>query len=122
MWAAGFSVNVLSLMGLSLTIGILVDDSIVIIEAITRAPAAGLRGDAAAIAGRTELGGAAIAITLVDVAVFAPIGLMNGIVGEFMREFALVIVFATAFSLLVSFTLTPLLTARWAGAHERGQL
>ncbi|HEX3671188.1 MAG TPA: efflux RND transporter permease subunit, partial [Candidatus Cybelea sp.] len=119
MWALGFTLNVLSLMGLSLTIGILVDDSIVIIEAIARAAARGLRGDDAALAGRSEIGGAAFAITFVDVAVFLPIGMMNGIVGEFMREFALVIVFATAFSLLVSFTLTPLLTARWALArHE----
>jgi HAE1 family hydrophobic/amphiphilic exporter-1 len=114
MWAMGFNLNILSLMGLSLTIGILVDDSIVIIEAISRAARRGLIGDAAALTGRKELGGAAFAITFVDVAVFLPIGLMNGIVGEFMREFALVIVFATAFSLLVSFTLTPLLCARWA--------
>src|SRR5580700_684720 len=114
MWAMGFTLNVLSLMGLSLTIGILVDDSIVIIEAIARAASRGLRGDDAALAGRREIGGAAFAITLVDVAVFLPIGVMSGIVGEFMREFALVIVFATAFSLLVSFTLTPLMTARWA--------
>lgn len=114
MWAMGFSLNVLSLMGLSLTIGILVDDSIVIIEAIARAVARGLHGDEAALAGRREIGGAALAITLVDVAVFLPIGVMSGIVGEFMREFALVIVFATAVSLLVSFTLVPLLSARWA--------
>lgn len=114
MWILGFTVNVLSLMGLSLTIGILVDDSIVILEAIARAARRGLRGPDAAMAGRSELGSAAFAITLVDVAVFAPIGFMSGIVGEFMREFALVIVIATAFSLLVSFTLTPLLAGAWA--------
>ncbi len=118
MWALGFTINVLSLMGLSLTIGILVDDSIVIIEAITRNAARGLRGEHAALAGRKELGGAAVAITLVDVAVFAPIALISGLVGEFMREFGLVIVLATGFSLLVSLTLTPLLAARWAMAHE----
>ena len=118
MWVLGFSLNVLSLMGLSLTIGILVDDSIVIIEAIAAAVARGLGGDEAALAGRREIGGAAFAITLVDVAVFLPIGIMSGIVGEFMREFALVIVFATAMSLLVSFTLTPLLCARWALAQR----
>ncbi len=114
MRALGFSINVLSLMGLSMIVGILVDDSIVIIEAITRASERGLSGDDAALAGRGELGGATIAITLVDVVVFAPIAAMEGIVGEFMREFAAVIVIATAFSLLVSFTLTPLLCARWA--------
>jgi HAE1 family hydrophobic/amphiphilic exporter-1 len=122
MWAMGFTLNLLSLMGLSLTIGILVDDSIVIIEAIARAAKRGETGDEAALAGRQEIGGAAFAITLVDVAVFLPIGAMNGIVGEFMREFALVIVFATAFSLLVSFTLTPLLTARWALARSGDSL
>lgn len=114
MWAAGFSINVLSLMGLSLTIGILVDDSIVILEAIAMNAKRGLPADDAALAGRNEIGGAAFAITLVDVAVFAPMAFMGGVVGQFMREFGLTIVFATAFSLLVSFTLSPLLAARWA--------
>lgn len=114
MWMAHFTINVLSLMGLSLTVGILVDDSIVIIEAIVRHARTGVSGDDAALAGRRELGGAAIAITLVDVAVFAPIALTSGLVGAFMREFGLVVVFATGFSLLVAFTLTPLLAARWS--------
>ncbi|HEY4441396.1 MAG TPA: efflux RND transporter permease subunit, partial [Candidatus Elarobacter sp.] len=114
MWAAGFTLDVLSLMGLSLTVGILVDDSIVIVEAIARAVRRGERGDAAALSGRRELGGVAVAITAVDVAVFAPIAFMPGLIGAFMREFGLVVVFATAFSLLVSFTLAPLLAARWA--------
>src|SRR5580704_4193506 len=114
MWIMGFTIDVLSLMGLSLTIGILVDDSIVIIEAIATNATRGLPGDDAALAGRNELGGAALAITLVDVAVFTPIAFMSGLAGQFMREFGLVIVFATAFSLLTSFTLTPLLAARWA--------
>lgn len=125
MWALDFTINVLTLMGLSLTIGILVDDSIVILEAITRNAARGMLPDEAAMAGRRELGGAAFAITLVDVAVFAPIALMNGIVGEFMREFAIVVILATAFSLLVALTLTPLLASRWAiaraGSHIQGQ-
>ncbi|HLJ82755.1 MAG TPA: efflux RND transporter permease subunit [Candidatus Eremiobacteraceae bacterium] len=114
MWMLGFSIDLLSLMGLSLTIGILVDDSIVVIENITRHREMGKRADEAALVGRTEIGGAAVAITLVDVVVFAPIAFMGGIVGEFLREYALVIVTATMFSLLVSFTLTPLLAAKWA--------
>jgi HAE1 family hydrophobic/amphiphilic exporter-1 len=118
MWIAGFTIDVLSLMGLSLTVGILVDDSIVIIEAIVRASRRGLPPNEAALAGRRELGGAAVAITLADVAVFAPIALTSGLVGAFMREFGLVVVFATAFSLLVSFTLTPLLAARWSLSRE----
>lgn len=119
MQCLGLTLNVLSLMGLSLTIGILVDDSIVIIEAVSVARARGLSAQAAALAGRRELGGAAFAITLVDVAVFAPLAFMDGIVGEFMREFGLVVVIATAFSLLVAFTLTPLLTSRWEAHRER---
>jgi hydrophobic/amphiphilic exporter-1 (mainly G- bacteria), HAE1 family len=114
MWIMGFSVDLLSLMGLSLTIGILVDDSIVVIENITRHREMGKPADEAAIVGRTEIGGAAIAITLVDVVVFAPIAFMSGIVGQFLREYGLVIVTSTMFSLLVSFTLTPLLAAKWA--------
>ncbi len=114
MWAMGFTIDVLSLMGLSITIGILVDDSIVVIEAIANAAKRGLKRDAAALEGRNEVGAAAFAITLVDVAVFAPIAFMSGIVGQFMREFGLVVVFATTCSLIVSFTLTPLLAARWS--------
>ncbi|MBV8171313.1 MAG: efflux RND transporter permease subunit [Candidatus Eremiobacteraeota bacterium] len=114
MWLLGFSIDLLSLMGLSLTIGILVDDSIVVIENITRHREMGKPPEEAAIVGRTEIGGAAIAITLVDVVVFTPIAFMGGIVGQFLREYGLVIVTATLFSLLVSFTLTPLLSAHWA--------
>jgi HAE1 family hydrophobic/amphiphilic exporter-1 len=83
MWIMGFTIDVLSLMGLSLTIGILVDDSIVIIEAIATNATRGLPGDDAALAGRNELGGAALAITLVDVAVFTPIAFMSGLAGGF---------------------------------------
>ncbi|MDQ6767657.1 MAG: efflux RND transporter permease subunit [Candidatus Eremiobacteraeota bacterium] len=114
MWVMNMTIDVLSLMGLSLTVGILVDDSIVVLENITRHRLMGKSADEAAIDGRTEIGNAAIAITLVDVVVFAPIAFMSGIVGQFLREFALVIVVATLFSLLVSFTLTPLLAAHWA--------
>jgi HAE1 family hydrophobic/amphiphilic exporter-1 len=113
-WMLGFTIDVLSLMGLSLTIGILVDDSIVVIENITRHRELGQGPEDAAITGRSEIGGAAIAITLVDVVVFAPIAFMSGIIGQYMKEFGLVVVCATLFSLLVSFTLTPLLAAKWA--------
>ncbi len=114
MWTLGFSIDLLSLMGLSLTIGILVDDSIVVLENITRHRDMGKPPEEAAVAGRSEIGGAAIAITLVDVVVFTPIAFMGGIVGQFLREYALVIVTATMFSLFVSFTLAPLLAAHWA--------
>jgi HAE1 family hydrophobic/amphiphilic exporter-1 len=110
----GFTVDVISLMGLGLTIGILVDDSIVVLENITRHRALGESPMDAAYSGRTEIGSAAVAITLVDVVVFLPIAFLSGIVGKYMKEFGIVIVVATLFSLLVSFTLTPLLAAKWS--------
>jgi HAE1 family hydrophobic/amphiphilic exporter-1 len=105
-------------MGLGLTIGILVDDSIVVLENITRHRSLGESPMDAAYTGRTEIGGAAVAITLVDVVVFLPIAFLSGIVGKYMKEFGIVIVVATLFSLLVSFTLTPLLAARWSVKHQ----
>ncbi|GAC1550105.1 MAG: efflux RND transporter permease subunit [Vulcanimicrobiaceae bacterium] len=111
----GFTVDVISLMGLGLTIGILVDDSIVVLENITRhRDELGEGAMEAAFNGRTEIGNAAVAITLVDVVVFLPIAFLSGIVGKYMKEFGIVIVVATLFSLLVSFTLTPLLAGRWS--------
>jgi HAE1 family hydrophobic/amphiphilic exporter-1 len=109
-----FTLDVVSLMGLSLIIGILVDDSIVVLENITRHRDLGEGPFDAAISGRGEIGGAAVAITLVDVVVFLPIAFLSGIVGKFMVEFGVVVVVATLFSLFVSFTLTPMLAARWS--------
>jgi len=109
-----FTVDLISMMGLGLTIGILVDDSIVVLENITRHRDMGEAPLDAAYLGRTEIGQAAITITLVDVVVFLPIAFLSGIVGKYMKEFGIVIVVATLFSLLVSFTLTPLLAGRWS--------
>ncbi|GAC1576862.1 MAG: hypothetical protein NVS3B7_09930 [Candidatus Elarobacter sp.] len=114
MRALHFTLDIVSLMALSLIIGILVDDSIVVLENITRHRDMGERPMEAAISGRSEIGGAAVAITLVDVVVFLPIAFLSGIVGKFMIEFGIVVVVATLFSLLVSFTLTPMLAARWS--------
>ena len=110
----GFHIDSMSMMGLSLIIGILVDDSIVVLENVTRHRDLGEDPMNAAINGRTEIGSAAIAITLVDVIVFLPIAFLPGIVGAYMKEFAAVVVMATLFSLFVSFTLTPLLAAKWS--------
>jgi HAE1 family hydrophobic/amphiphilic exporter-1 len=110
----GFTVDLISMMGLGLTIGILVDDSIVVLENITRHRDMGEKPLDAAYTGRTEIGQAAITITLVDVVVFLPIAFLSGIVGKYMKEFGVVIVVATLFSLFVSFTLTPLLAGRWS--------
>jgi HAE1 family hydrophobic/amphiphilic exporter-1 len=112
--AMHFTLDIVSLMGLSLIIGILVDDSIVVLENITRHRDLGESPFDAALKGRGEIGGAAVAITLVDVVVFLPIAFMSGIVGKYMIEFGIVVVVATLFSLLVSFTLTPMLAARWS--------
>jgi HAE1 family hydrophobic/amphiphilic exporter-1 len=114
MAAFGFSLNLMTLMALSLVVGILVDDSIVILENIFRHMEMGKNKRKAAIEGRAEIGFTAIAITLVDIVVFVPMALSGGMIGNILREFSLVVVFSTLMSLLVSFTLTPLLASRWA--------
>jgi HAE1 family hydrophobic/amphiphilic exporter-1 len=111
MYFAGFSFNLLSLMALTLCVGILVDDSIVILENIHRHRRMGKDSEKAAVDGRLEIGMAAVAITMQDVVVFVPIAFMTGLVGQLFREFGLTVVFATLFSLFVSFTLTPMLSA-----------
>jgi len=112
MYQLHFTLNMMSLMGLSLVVGTLVDDSIVVIENIQRHRDMGKNPIAAAIEGRKEVGMAAVAITLCDIVVFAPISLVSGIVGQMFREFGLTIVAATLFSLIVSFTITPMLSSR----------
>ncbi|MFZ1081377.1 MAG: efflux RND transporter permease subunit, partial [Candidatus Kryptoniota bacterium] len=114
MYAMGFTINLVSTMGLALVIGILVDDSIVVLENIHRHMELGEDKRTAAINGRSEIGFAAIAITLVDVVVFLPIALVGGLVGKIFREFGLTIVISTLISLFVSFTLTPMLASRWS--------
>lgn len=111
--------DAVSTMGLSLAIGILVDDSIVVLENIHHQFALGRDRRSAAIVGRTQIGTAAVAITLVDVVVFLPIGFAAGLVGRVLREFGLVVAFATLVSLLVSFTLTPLLAVVDYANRER---
>ncbi|MGE5372489.1 MAG: efflux RND transporter permease subunit [Solirubrobacterales bacterium] len=111
MYYAGFSFNVLTLLGLTMCIGILVDDSIVVLENIHRHRMMGKDAAVAALDGRTEIGMAAIAITLSDVVVFGPIAFMTGMVGQFFKQFGLTVVVATLFSLFVSFTLTPMLAS-----------
>ena len=110
----GFTINLITLMALTLVIGILVDDSIVVLENIHRHLELGEQPKEAAIKGRGEIGLAAIAITLVDVVVFLPIAMLSGVVGKIFREFGLTVVVSTLFSLFVSFTLTPLLASRWS--------
>lgn len=113
MYAMGFSLNLMSLMAMSLVVGILVDDSIVVLENIYRHLEMGVEKKQAALDGRNEIGFTALAITLVDVVVFLPLALSGGLIGNILREFALVVVFSTLMSLFVSFTVTPMLASRF---------
>ncbi|MDD8016885.1 MAG: efflux RND transporter permease subunit [Bacteroidota bacterium] len=114
MYAMGFSLNLMTLLGMSLVIGILVDDSIVVLENIYHHIEKGEPTRTAALRGRNEIGFAALSITLVDVVVFLPLSLVGGLVGNILREFALVVVGSTLMSLFVSFTITPMLASRFA--------
>ncbi|ANI87936.1 acriflavin resistance protein [Arachidicoccus ginsenosidimutans] len=113
MYLFGMSLNLMTLMALSLVVGILVDDSIVILENIMRHMEMGKNRKTATIDGRSEIGFTAMAITLVDVVVFLPMALTSGLIGSILREFALVVVCSTLMSLFVCFTLTPLLASRF---------
>jgi HAE1 family hydrophobic/amphiphilic exporter-1 len=120
MYALGFSLNIMSLMALALMIGILVDDSIVVLENIHRHLQLGENPFTAALNGRGEIGMAAIAITLADVVVYTPVAFVSGTLGQLFRQYGLTIVAATLFSLLISFTLTPMLASRWLKHEEAG--
>ena len=119
MYALGFSLNIMSLMALALMIGILVDDSIVVLENIHRHLGLGENPHQAALTGRAEIGLAAIAITMADVVVYTPIAFISGILGQLFRQYGLTVVAATLFSLLISFTLTPMLASRWLRHDEK---
>jgi hydrophobic/amphiphilic exporter-1 (mainly G- bacteria), HAE1 family len=114
MYVLNFSLNMLTLLALSLVIGILVDDSIVVLENIYRHLEKGKDRVKASLDGRSEIGFSALAITMVDVVVFLPLSLVSGMIGNLLREFSLVVVFSTLMSLFVSFTVTPLLASRFS--------
>ncbi|MBI1224139.1 MAG: AcrB/AcrD/AcrF family protein [Bacteroidetes bacterium] len=118
MYAAGFTLNLMTLLAMSLVIGILVDDSIVVLENIYRYMEHGVKRKRASLIGRNEIAFTALSITLVDVVVFVPIALTSGIVGNIMRSFALVVTFSTLMSLFVSFTLTPMLASRFSKVEK----
>lgn len=108
------TLDTVSLLGMTLAIGILVDDSTVTLENIDRHFEMGETPYNAALRGRSEIGMAAIVITLVDVVVFLPIAFLKSQVGEQLQEFGLVVAISTLASLFVSFTVTPTLAGRWA--------
>jgi hydrophobic/amphiphilic exporter-1 (mainly G- bacteria), HAE1 family len=121
MKALDFSLNTMTLMALSLAIGILIDDAIVVRENITRHAEMGKDHITAAREGTAEIGPAVIATTLSILAVFIPVAFMGGIVGRFFFSFGIVVAFAVAISLFVSFTLDPMLSAVWPDPeHEKG--
>lgn len=114
MYFLNYSLNLMTLLAMSLVIGILVDDSIVVLENIYRHLEMGKDRRTASLDGRNEIGFAALSITLVDVVVFLPMALVPGLVGSLVRQFSLVIVVSTLSSLVVSFTLTPMISSRFA--------
>jgi HAE1 family hydrophobic/amphiphilic exporter-1 len=119
----GFTLNIITLLALALAVGIVIDDAIVVLENIFRfVHEKGMKPFPAAIAATKDIGLAVLATTLSLVAVFLPIGFMSGIVGRFMSSFGFTMAFAIGVSLFVSFTVTPMLAARWLdppGAQKR---
>jgi HAE1 family hydrophobic/amphiphilic exporter-1 len=119
-YAFGFTLNTMTLMALSLVIGILIDDAIVVRENIVRHVEAGEDHFEAARHGTSEIGFAVIATTLSILAVFVPVAFMGGIVGRFFFQFGIVVAFAVSVSLFVSFTLDPMLSSRWYDPQAEG--
>ncbi len=118
MWAAGFSIDNLSLMALVISVGFVVDDAIVMIENMHRNLERGMAPLAAAIAGARQIGFTVLSISLSLVAAFAPLVFMGGIIGRLLREFSLTLIFAIAVSTVVSLTVTPMVCAHFIKAES----
>jgi HAE1 family hydrophobic/amphiphilic exporter-1 len=121
-WACGFTLNFMTLLGLSLAIGVLIDDAIVVRENIVRHMERGADRRTAASAGTQEIGLAVTSTTLSIIAVFIPVAFMGGGAGEWFRPFALTVTAAVVVSLFISFTVDPMLSAYWGdpvGYRER---
>lgn len=112
MWLLGYTLNLMTLLAMSLIIGILVDDSIVVLENIQRHLDMGKEKRTASMDGRMEIGFSALSITLVDVVVFLPILFLQVFIADMLKQFAVVVITSTLTSLLVGFTLTPWLASR----------
>ena len=123
MYWFGFTINMITLMALSLCVGLLIDDAIVVRENIVRHVQMGKGSYQAAMDGTQEIGLAVLATTLSIVAVFLPIGFMGGIIGKFFHEFGITIVAAVLISMFVSFTLDPMLSSIWEdpSIHAHGE-
>ncbi|HSF18010.1 MAG TPA: efflux RND transporter permease subunit [Vicinamibacteria bacterium] len=115
----GFTLNVITLLALTLAVGIVIDDAVIVLEIIFRyMEEKKLSPREAAVEGTREVGLAVIAMTLSLIAVFLPVAFMAGIVGRFMNSFGVTMAFAIAVSLLVAFTLTPMMSARWLRVED----
>jgi HAE1 family hydrophobic/amphiphilic exporter-1 len=122
MWYMDFTLNMLTMLALTLSVGIVIDDAIVVLENIYRFIEEKHENQIeAAIEATKEIGLAVLATTLSLVAIFVPVGFMGGIVGRFMKSFGLTMAFAIMVSLVVSFTLTPMLAARWLKVKRHGK-
>lgn len=117
-WAFGFTINMMTLLALSLSIGLLIDDAIVVRENIVRHADMGKDHVTAALDGTKEIGLAVLATTLTIVAVFLPVAFMGGIIGRFFYQFGVTVSTAVLISMFVSFTLDPMLSAHWAEKHN----
>ncbi len=115
----GFTLNIMTMLGLSLSIGILIDDSIVVLENIYRRMEEGEAPEQASREGASEIGLAVMATTLSIVAVFIPVAFMKGIVGKFFFEFGITVTIAVLISLFVSLTLTPMMTSRFLSYRKK---
>ena len=121
-WYMGFTLNMLTMLALTLSVGIVIDDAIVVLENIYRFIEEKHEDKFKAAADATqEIGLAVLATTLSLVAIFVPVGFMGGMVGRFMKSFGLTMAFAILVSLVVSFTLTPMLSARWLKVDAHGK-
>lgn len=118
MYAMGFSINIMTLLALSLAVGLLIDDAIVVRENIFRHLEMGKDPRTAALEGTSEVALAVVATTLVVIAVFGPIAFVPGIVGQFFKQFGLTVVFTMIISLFDAFTMAPMLSAYLATKHE----
>lgn len=119
--AAGFTVNIMTLLALSLAVGLLIDDAIVVRENIFRHIEMGADPVTAAIKGTNEVTLAVVATTLTVIAVFGPIAFLEGVVGQFFKEFGLTVCFALVISLFDALTMAPMLSAYFAGKIEHQQ-
>jgi HAE1 family hydrophobic/amphiphilic exporter-1 len=120
MYAMGFTINLVTLLALSICVGLLIDDAIVVRENIVRHQAMGKHHREASLDGTREIGLAVMATTFTIVAVFLPVGFMGGIIGMFFKQFGVTVAFAVLLSMFISFTLDPMLSSVWADPDAHG--